>query len=66
MGVLGAKPLLLGITAATLFVALVGPFKPFFVFNVNVDGEERPTLPLPLPLLVMFVVNAAINFFCVW
>lgn len=62
----GISPLTVALLVGSSLVALVGPSKPFFVFERVIDGLKRPVLPLPWSLLIVFMLNAIINSVAYW
>lgn len=62
LGAFGAKPWTVALVGGSMAVALLGPHTPRPAFNLTVDGQPRPILPLSWSLLAVFAVNVVFNF----
>ncbi len=63
MAVFGINALTLALVIGSVVIALIGPREPRTKFTRQVDNEPRPVLPLSWSLLIVFALNAVLNFY---
>lgn len=62
LGAFGLSWPMLLFSAVTIFIAFVGPREP----RIYLGSNDKPMSPLPRSLLVIFIINATVNFTGNW